>query len=262
MRIATPMLIAAGCASLMLVAAGCASTRPVGLDARAEAAGRELALEAARAHGGLARWTTVGGVRLRVRASGLFESGLFYPRDAEYLLDPARNRGVARFVTARGRVEWRYDGKEASISVDGHCRGSQIARKKVAGLMSNLLYWFGVPFKFLDEGAHVARTDDKLYVTYKDVGETPNDWFLASFDRRGRVTSMVYVASALSKSLEFRTRWTGYRTFDGFEVATHREFGPRSRVLRGLAPPGVLDLSDVHTRLPLDDAAFRTCTPE
>jgi hypothetical protein len=125
--------------------------------------------------------------------------------------------------------------------------------------MSNLLYWFGVPWKFLDEGAHVAESRGRLYVTYKDVGETPDDWFLAGFDDHGRVTSIVYVASAISKRLEFRARWTGYRDFDGLEVATHREFAPRSRVLRGLAPPGVLDFSDVRTHLQLDDAQFRPC---
>jgi hypothetical protein len=249
-------------AIIVLLAAGCASLRPTGLDPQAEARGHELALKAALAHGGLARWTTLGGVRVRVRASGLFESGLFYPREADYLLDPARNRAVARFVTRRGREEWRYDGREASISLDGHCRGTEVSRKKVAGLLSNLLFWFGVPFKFLDQGAHVAEWRGQLYVTYRDVGETPDDWFLARLDARGRVASMVYVASALSKKLEFRTGWTGYRTFDGLEVATHREFGPRSRVLRGLAPPGVLDLSDVHAHLTLDDASFRTCTPE
>jgi hypothetical protein len=246
-------------AVVVLLCAGCASTRPVGLDAQAEARGKELALSTVSAHGGLARWATLGGVRLRVRASGMFESGLLYPRDAEYLLDPARNRAVVRFATRRGVEEWRYDGKEASLSLDGQCRGSGISRKKAGGLLSNLLFWFGVPWKFLDEGSHVAEWRGRLYVTYKDVGETPNDWFLAGFDARGRVTDIVYVASAISKRLEFRARWTAYRSFDGLEVSTHREFAPRSRVLRGLAPPGVLDHYEVQTHLKLDDAQFRPC---
>jgi hypothetical protein len=241
---------------LALVLAGCSSVRPTALDPGAEMRGHELALRAARAHGGLAKWTTLGGVRLRVRASGMFSSGLFYPVDAEYLLDPAGNKALVRFVTRRGREEWRFDGHDASATVDGMCRGSTITRKKVAGILATFLFWFGVPFKFLDEGAHPQEYRGQLYVTYKDVGQTPDDWYLVRFDARGRVQSLVYVASALSKKLEFRGRWMGYRNWDGLEVPQRLDFAPRSRVLRGLAPAGELALSDVHMHLDLHDVDF------
>jgi hypothetical protein len=243
---------------LFLASAGCASTRPTGLDALAAARGHELALRAVRAHGGLSRWATVGGVALRVHAGGLFDTGALYPVDGEYLLDPARNRALVRFATRAGRVEWRYDGHQASILRDGRCDAREISRKKAAGLLTNLLFWFGVPFKFLDAGAHVADAGGRLYVTY-DVGETPDDWYLASFDADGRVAQITYVATAVSRRLEFSTRWSGNHTVDGFTIATHREFRPRSHVLRGLARPAVLDFAEIRLHQPLDDAWFRPC---
>lgn len=245
---------------------GCASERPLIRDPHvAEARGHALLLKSARAHGGLARWETLGGVSLRLRASDPF--GL-YPKDSNWLLDPARNRALARFFTEKGPVEWRYDGQRATILVNARCAGSSFQRKKVAGLMSNLLFWFGVPFKFLDRGAQVAYAGEapppeggppmpRLFVTYHGVGDTPRDWFVVWLaPESDRITRIVYVASAITTHVEFEGEWERYRDFDGLEVATLRRYGPKRRALAGLAPPVVQQTSDVRLHLPLEDAWF------
>ena len=147
-------------------------------------------MEAVAAHGGLDRWRTLGGV-----AAHLHADGPYYPREADYLFDPARNRAVARFRDKHGHaVEWRYDAKHGTILEDGRCVGSAKQRAKVGGLLSNLLFWLGVPFKCVDEGATQRGVDaDRYLVTYAGVGDTPRDWYLVTLAADRRVHDAIYV---------------------------------------------------------------------
>ena len=138
------------CSSALLWLLGACSARPpLRADPDVLARGHALALAAVEAHGGLPRWRALGGVALHLHAAGPY-----YPREADYLFDPARNRAVARFADKHGAaVEWRYDAKHGTIVENGRCVGSAKRRALVGGLLSNLLFWFGVPFKLVDEGA-------------------------------------------------------------------------------------------------------------
>jgi hypothetical protein len=240
------------CLSLVLLA-GCSARPALRDDESLRARGHELAVVAARAHGGLERWRALGGVSLHLRASGPF-----YPRDADYLFDPARNRAIARFRDKHGAIEWRYDGTRGTILENGRCTGNVKRGRRVGGLLSNLLYWFGVPFKLLDAGATQQFVDaDRFLVTYKNVGDTPDDWFLVRLQRdTRRIESIIYVASGFTKLFEFEALFEDYFPIEGFLVARVRRVRPKNKFWRALAPNIGYVTSDVRLHQRLDDAAF------
>ena len=216
------------------------------------ARGRALAMAAVNAHGGLQRWRTLGGV-----AAHLHAVGPYYAREADYLFDPARNRARARFTDKKGHaVEWRYDGKRGTILQDGRCVGSAKQRAKVGGLLSNLLFWLGVPFKFVDEGATQRGVDANRYFVTYSVGETPRDWYVVTLAPDRRVHDAIYVASGFTTLLEFRSVWEEWTDVGGFLVGTRRRVEPKNGFWRALAPRIAYRMSDVRIEQPLDDAAF------
>jgi hypothetical protein len=237
---------------LLCLLAGCTARPPLRPDPAVVARGHALAEEAAAAHGGLDRWRTLGGVRLHLHASGPY-----YPHEAEYLFDPARNRAVAWFHDKHGEVEWRYDAKRTTILENGHCVGSAKKRAMTGGLLSNLLFWFGVPFKWLDQGATQRFIDDhRFFVTYAGVGDTPRDWYVVTLAPDRRVHDAIYVASGFTTLLEFRSVWEEWRDVGGFLVGTRRRVEPKNGFWRMLAPRIAYEISDVRLGQPLDDAAF------
>ena len=243
-------------AALFAVAAGgaaCTARPSLRDDAGVFARGRALALDAVRAHGGLDRWRTLGGVALHLHADGPF-----YPREGDYLFDPARNRARLRTVDKHGHaIEWRYDATHGAILEDGRCVGSAKQRAKVGGLLSNLLFWLGVPFKFVDAGATQRGVDgDRYLVTYDRVGDTPRDWFVVTLAGDRRVHDAVYIASGLTSLIEFRSVWEEWRDVGGFLVGMRRRVEPKNRFLRALAPRIAYVARDVRVGVPLDDDAF------
>ena len=237
---------------LALALGGCSARPALRDDPGVLARGHALALAAAAAHGGLDRWRTVGGVSLHLRATGPY-----YPHDADYLFDPARNRAVARFSDRHGPVEWRYDGHRGTILRAGRCTGSAKQRAKVGGLLSNLLFWFGVPFKFLDHGATQRAVDaNTFFVTYQGVGDTPDDWFLVTLAPDRRVHHLIYMASGFSRAFEFLATFDDWRSVDGLLVAMRRHVAPKNGFWRLLAPDIHYDVSELRLGQPLDDAAF------
>jgi hypothetical protein len=233
--------------------AGCSARPSLRADPDVLARGRALAMSAVQAHGGLGRWRSLGGVRMHIHANGPY-----YAHDADYLFDPARNRGVARFSDKHGRaIEWRYDAKRGTILENGRCVGSPKQRAKVGGLLSNLLFWLGVPFKFVDEGATQRGIDgDRFLVTYDKVGDTPRDWFLVTLAPDRRVHDDIYVASGFTTLLEFRSVWEEWSDVGGWLVGTRRRVEPKNPFWRALAPRIAYQMSDVRIGQPLDDAAF------
>jgi hypothetical protein len=238
---------------VLVLTAGCSARPSLRADPDVLARGRALAMSAVAAHGGLDRWRTLGGVHMHIHANGPY-----YAHDADYLFDPARNRGLARFTDKHGRaVEWRYDAKRGTILEDGRCVGSAKQRAKVGGLLSNLLFWLGVPFKFVDEGATQRAVDgDRYFVTYDKVGDTPRDWFVVTLAPDRRVRDNIYVASGFTTLLEFRAVWEEWRDVDGWIVGTRRRVEPKNAFWRALAPRIAYQMSDVRIGQPLDDAAF------
>jgi hypothetical protein len=238
--------------SVVLLAA-CSARPSLRDDPGVVAGGRSLAMEAVVAHGGLDRWRTLGGV-----AAHLHADGPYYPHEGDYLFDPARNRAVLHFRDKHGHaVEWRYDAKHGTILEDGRCVGSAKQRAKVGGLLSNLLFWLGVPFKWVDQGATQRAVDgDRYLVTYAGVGDTPRDWYLVTLGRDRRVHDAVYVASGFTTMVEFRSVWEEWRDIGGFLVGVRRRVEPKNGFLRALAPRIAYELRDVRVGVPLDDAAF------
>ncbi|HEY2747826.1 MAG TPA: hypothetical protein VGL86_24555 [Polyangia bacterium] len=240
------------CTLTLLVVAACTARPSLRDDPDVLARGRALALEAVRAHGGLERWRTLGGV-----AAHLTAGGPFYPHEGDYLFDPARNRAVLRWRDNHGAHEWRYDAKRGTILDDGRCIGSRKDRARVGGLLSNLLFWLGVPFKFVDQGASQRGIDgDHYLVTYKGVGDTPKDWFVVTLGADRRVHDAVYVASGFTTLFEFRSVWEEWSDVGGFLVGTRRRVEPKNAFWRALVPKFRYRMSDVRIGVPLDDAAF------
>lgn len=246
-------MVRRACTALVLVVAvGCSARPALRDDPQLRARGQALALAAAAAHGGLPRWRSLGGVTLHLRAAGPY-----YPRDSDWLLDPARNRARVRFAGKRGAMEWRYDGKRGTILEGGRCIGSPKERQKVGGLISNVLFWFGVPFKFLDGGATVRAVDEaRFVVTYDRVGDTPDDWYLVTLGADRRVREAIYVASGFTKLIEFRSVWERWDEADGFAVGAVRRIEPKNGFLRWLAPRIAYQVGAVRIGQPIDDAAF------
>lgn len=240
------------CTLALIAWTGCSARPALRDDPDVHARGHALAAAAAAAHGGIERWRSIGGVTLHIRSAGPY-----YPRHADYLFDPTRNRAVARWSDKRGAHEWRYDGKHGVELRDGRCIGSPRRRAMVGGLLSNLLFWFGVPFKFLDEGAIQWGVDaDRFLVTYHGVGDTPDDWYLVTLAPDRRVRHLIYVASGFSRAFEFDASWEDFRVIDGLTVGMRRSVRPKNGFWRLLAPRVAYELSDVRIGQPLDDAAF------
>jgi hypothetical protein len=251
---------------LSMVLGGCGSVRSgIKDDPITREEGRRLADRAVVAHGGMERWRALGGVRLHLHNDGPFH---IYPDESDWLFDPASNRGRMRATTKKGTVEYRFDGQHAVILENGRCTGSRRERAKAGGLVSNILFWFGVPFKFRDPGAHVvaapaaplssgAPPSSRYLVTYRNVGQTPDDWFLVWLDPASdRVAKISYVASGYSRSLELDGEWQRYRQVEGLAVVERRVHRPRNRLLRGLVRPFVQEISNVVVQQPVSDADF------
>jgi len=246
-------LVRVVCTLALISTAACSARPSLRDDPAVLSRGRALALEAVRAHGGLERWRTLGGVSLHLTASGPY-----YPHEGDYLFDPARNRALLRYVDKHGRsVEWRYDAKHGTILENGHCTGSAKQRAKVGGLLSNLLFWLGVPFKWVDEGATQRAIDANRYlVTYHGVGDTPDDWYVVTLLPDRRVHDAIYVASGFTTIMEFRSVWEQWTDVGGFLVGTRRRVEPKNGFWRALAPRIAYRMSDVRIEQALDDAAF------
>jgi hypothetical protein len=241
------------CTLSLVLWSACTARPALRADPEVLARGRALAMTAVQAHGGLERWRTLGGVTLHLHAAGPY-----YPREADYLFDPARNRARARFADKHGKpVEWRYDAKHGTIIENGRCVGSPKKRAMVGGLLSNLLFFFGVPFKFVDQGATQRAVDaDRYFVTYQNVGDTPRDWYVVTLAPDRRVHDAIYVASGFTTLMEFRNVWEEWTDVGGFLVGTRRRVEPKNGFWRALTPRIAYQMSDVHIGQPLDDAAF------
>ncbi len=240
------------CTLTLVLTTACSARPSLRDDPEVLAHGRALAMEAVRAHGGLARWRTLGGV-----AAHLSAGGPFYPHEGDYLFDPARNRARLRWSDKHGAHEWRYDGKHGVIVANGRCVGSAKERARIGGLLSNLLFWLGVPFKFVDEGATQRGAGaDRYLVTYQGVGDTPKDWFVVTLGSDRRVRDAVYVASGFTTLFEFRSVWEEWIDVDGFLVGAQRRVEPKNAFWRALVPKFRYRMRDVRIGVPLDDAAF------
>jgi len=232
-------------------------------DAASLSEGHRLVEAAIDAQGGMAAYRALGGVRLHMHATGPY-----FPRDADYVFDPARNRGAMRRVDHGHVVEWRYDGKTASEYRDGVCTSNAKRGRWIAGMVSNLLFWLGTPWKFTDQGATVVAAPSKpmrrgvapsprFFVTYKDVGDTPDDWYLVWLDpRTSRIERITYLVSGYTRVIEMEGEWSDYATIDGFSVAARRDHHPKNAFWHALAPKVVHTESAFETHVPLDDAMF------
>jgi hypothetical protein len=241
------------CTIALVFVAACTARPSLRNDPDVLSRGRALAMDAVRAHGGLERWRSLGGVSLH-----LTSAGPYYPHEGDYLFDPARNRAVLHYVDTKGRaVEWRYDAKHGTILENGRCVGSPKERAKVGGLLSNLLFWLGVPFKWVDQGATQRAIDaDRYFVTYHDVGDTPRDWYVVTLGADRRVHDAIYVASGFTTIMEFRTVWEEWTDVGGWLVGTRRRVEPKNSFWRALAPRIAYQMREVRIGLPLDDAMF------
>src|SRR5262249_7888472 len=100
---------------------------------------------------------------------------------------------------------------------------------------------------------------NRYLVTYRGVGDTPDDWYVVTLAPDRRVHDAIYVASGFTTIMEFRSVWPGpeaWTDVGGWLVGTYRRIEPKNPFWRALTPRIAYEMRDVRIGVPLDDAAF------
>ncbi len=114
-------------------------------------------------------------------------------------------------------------------------------------------YWFLMPYKLEDDGVMLeyggeattedGRPADKLILTFRDVGDTPQNKYDVYVDREsGLVTQWSYYPEASDSEPKFTLPWTGWTEYDGIMLSPDR---------------GRVDITGIHVTGSDMAAAFR-----
>ena len=105
--------------------------------------------------------------------------------------------------------------------------------KQGKGMWINDSYWLVMPFKLKDSGVTLTyegkdktadqRSADKLALTFKDVGNTPDNKYLVYVDDSSRlVTQWDFYTSAQDTAARFTTPWANYTHFGDLLLSSDR----------------------------------------
>jgi hypothetical protein len=105
--------------------------------------------------------------------------------------------------------------------------------KRAHSIWINDSYWFIMPYKLKDTGVTLTyageratedgRPADVLNLTFKDVGDTPQNRYEVFVDREtGLVSQWSYFQNAADATPRFTLPWTGWTDFGGIKLATGR----------------------------------------
>jgi len=94
-------------------------------------------------------------------------------------------------------------------------------------------YWLAMPYKLKDSGVTMryggektteeGRVADMLILTFKDVGDTPDNKYDVFVDREsGLVTQWCYYKLASDPKPRFTLPWTNWTAFGAIKLATGR----------------------------------------
>lgn len=240
-------------------------------DAEAQAArlerGRAIVLNASAAAGGLEKWRTKQDVSFRVTDSWSVPISVWPASSVEathyYLLH--RNIGRVEMKTDKGFHQWGLYQKKPWALLNGVIDSEGIKHAEYA--ISSFVYFFEIPFKFLDKGAYPefvgeeildGRTYNKVYVSFGlNFGFYPTDWHVAYFDKAtGRLASVTYTALEKSPAfVEYTAAFDDYREIDGLVIPTSVAV-KMSRPIPGV-PIHQWQISDVRFDNGLTEALFK-----
>lgn len=111
--------------------------------------------------------------------------------------------------------------------------------KNAKSIWINDMYWLLMPYKLKDSGVTLkyggekatpdGRSADVLVLTFKSVGDTPENKYDVYVDREsGLVTQWSYYKAATDAEPRFTLPWTGWADYDGILLASGR--GPKVEV--------------------------------
>ena len=123
---------------------------------------------------------------------------------------------------------------------------------KAVSTWINDSYWLVMPYKLKDSGvtlrfagempAEDGRNADVLELTFKNVGDTPDNKYRVWVDREtGLVSQWSYYRSAADPEPRFTLPWNGWQSFGAIKLATGR---------------GRTDVTDIRVSGEADPAAF------
>jgi hypothetical protein len=194
--------------------------------------GRAIVMNACAAAGGIERWRAKQDVSFHLVDRWSLPISVWPAMNVEathhYLLH--RNIGRVEMNTKDGLHHWGlFDGRPWAL-LNGVVDANGVKRAEYA--ISNFIYFFEMPFKFLDAGAYAefvgdeildGKTCDKVYVSFGlNVGYYPTDWYLVYFDKAtGRLASVTYTSLEKSPSfVEYNATFDGYQEVEGIVMPT------------------------------------------
>lgn len=194
--------------------------------------GQAIIMNACAAAGGLERWRAKQDVSFRMVDRWSVPISVWPASNVEanhyYLLH--RKIGRVEMNTDEGLHQWGLYQKKPWALLNGVIDSNGLKRADYA--ISNFVYFFEMPFNFLDAGAYPefvgeeildGRTYDKVYVSFGlNVGHYPTDWYLAYFDKAtGRLSSLAYTSLEKSPSfVEYSATFDDYQEVDGLIIPT------------------------------------------
>ena len=105
----------------------------------------------------------------------------------------------------------------------------------------NDAYWLVMPYKLKDSGVTLkylgeSKTEkgdaaDKLELTFKDVGVTPENKYHVHVDKKSKLITQWDFYNTYSDTIpEFSTPWEGYKNFDGIQLSGGRGKGALTEI--------------------------------
>jgi hypothetical protein len=128
--------------------------------------------------------------------------------------------------TGRGRA-W-----EKGIEVTDEARRGEVLAQ-AHSIWINDAYWLVMPYKLKDTGVTLryggekvtedGRMADVLELTFREVGDTPDNRYLVFVDREsGLVSQWSYFKTAADAEPRFTLPWNGWQSFGAIKLATGR----------------------------------------
>jgi hypothetical protein len=147
-------------------------------------------------------------------------------RTGDYRLEADTTLVVMNVNTMQGRA-W----EKGTEVVDAARRDEVLQDAK--SIWINDSYWFLMPYKLKDSGVTLkyggekatadGRAADMLVLTFKGVGDTPDNKYDVYVDRAtGFVTQWSYYKTAADPEPRFTLPWSGWTSYDGVMLATGR----------------------------------------
>ncbi len=219
----------------VLAAIGCSSKIPLpaelaGAGLESEERGRAVVERAIEAHGGRDAWERLEDISFAIQDEwfGLPALGTPWPvpdPTVHYTFHYGLNKGLVEFDDAP-ELQWGYDSVEGWIAENGERRYADVA--DATFIVPTQAYFFGLPFKFGDDGVRYHDTGmkeidgknlDAVLITFGEGIGAVQDRYEAFFDPdTGRLVYITYTVYEKSPLIEGEARYVEWQTVDGLLV--------------------------------------------